>query len=664
LIRAAVVLVALVLASPAFAALPLGKNLQAPPPGEREVLPPGVASALNALREGDLTTAHTAARAFVKAQPTSSLGHEVLGEAARRRGLWPEAERALTEALRLEPGRISALLRLGLVDLATQNFKQAEDRFRKAIAAVPALGDAHRGLGLALARQGKLAAAIAAMEQAVKTSRDGDVESKTILGGFYYDAGRPLDAERVLSEVAAVRPDHQAARLLQGIVTLDLGRTDEASTIFEQMALRDPRSLWARFGRAAVLRARGQLSQARAELEKVVKEDPDWSLAGMELGRTLLMQHQRDAAAKVFDEAERTSNDPGQARIRNSQVLLATGHAAEAITRAQTLLSNPGLAPAARDVIVRAHLRRQAPEQAELVLTEAVTALPQDVVARVQLGRFYLSRSRPKEALEQFDRASAIKPDAVDALRGQAEAHAVLNQPAEALAAAQKVVAALAETPESYLFLASVQQRAGRTPDAVQTLRDVLAKHPGHLPTLRALAAVYERDGQQPEAVKVLQQAATAHPGSPVPFMDLGALFQRLGQVDAAIGAYREGLRRAPDDSSLLNNLAYLLAGTPGALDEAATLAERAYKKFPRNPSIADTYGWILVERGAVPRGLALLEEAAKLAPANPLIRYHLGAAYARAGKRAEARRALEQALRGPAFADADAARKLLGSLQ
>jgi Flp pilus assembly protein TadD len=58
-----------------------------------------------------------------------------------------------------------------------------------------------------------------------------------------------------------------------------------------------------------------------------------------------------------------------------------------------------------------------------------------------------------------------------------------------------------------------------------------------------------------------------------------------------------------------------------------------------------------------------LIEAAAKAAPANPYIQYHLGVVYAAQGRKVEARRALEAAVSTKDFADAEQARKLLSGL-
>jgi tetratricopeptide (TPR) repeat protein len=635
-----------------------------PPPGPQEQIPPELQPAVDALTKGNVDSALTIARTFVKSQPGSAVGHEILGEAARRRGLWSEAEQALTEALRLEPGRVSALLKLGLVALGSSDAPKAEQRFRQAVAMAPKSEPVHLFLAVALARQGKFAAAIPVAEEALRLSGGRDVDAKFVLAGFYFEVGRLAESEYLLDQVLAVQPESNQVLLFAGLVKLDLGKTDEASVLLERLAVRDPQSLWARLGRAIVQRNRGQLAQARVELETLVKVSPDWPLAHLHLGQTLLMQRQRDLALKAFEQAERTSKDYGYVRLRVARILLAGGYPDPAIERAQSLLSNPAVAPAARGLLVQAYLARKEPEQAERVLRDAVGATRDDTTAVLQLGQFYLTRGRPREALAQFDRAATIRPDAPQPQAGRAEAYAALNEPGPSVAAAERFVVIQGQSPDSLLFLATINQRLGRNADAEKAYRQALAKAPKHLGAMLRLAALYDRMGRSAEAVKLLDEAAAAHPESTLPYLDLGAMLQRNGRDEAAISAYREGLRRGPDDPLLLNNLAYVLAQTPSSLPEAATLSERAYKRAPRNAAIVDTHGWILYQQGSADRALPLLEEAARLAPSTAEIQYHLGVVYAHLGRRAEARRALEQALRAPRFAQAGEARKLLESLQ
>jgi Flp pilus assembly protein TadD len=79
---------------------------------------------------------------------------------------------------------------------------------------------------------------------------------------------------------------------------------------------------------------------------------------------------------------------------------------------------------------------------------------------------------------------------------------------------------------------------------------------------------------------------------------------------------------------------------------------------------VADTLGWLHYQKGNLDRAEQLIAQAVGAAPNDPQIRYHLGAVYAKRGRKAEARRELEQALKTPTFPEAAEARKALETLR
>jgi len=87
--------------------------------------------------------------------------------------------------------------------------------------------------------------------------------------------------------------------------------------------------------------------------------------------------------------------------------------------------------------------------------------------------------------------------------------------------------------------------------------------------------------------------------------------------------------------------------------------------KAPANYNALDTLGWALFQAGQTDRALQLLRDARLRQPANPEIRYHLGAVLAKTGRKAEAQEELEAALKGGAAFEGDAdAGALLQSLK
>ena len=97
------------------------------------------------------------------------------------------------------------------------------------------------------------------------------------------------------------------------------------------------------------------------------------------------------------------------------------------------------------------------------------------------------------------------------------------------------------------------------------------------------------------------------------------------------------------------NNVAWLLAERREALDEALKLAKLAAGVGPDYVNAQDTLGWVHYQRGEYPAAIAVLERAKVTAPTRADIAAHLGLAYVKAGRKAEAFAELQRALKdGP----------------
>ncbi len=169
--------------------------------------------------------------------------------------------------------------------------------------------------------------------------------------------------------------------------------------------------------------------------------------------------------------------------------------------------------------------------------------------------------------------------------------------------------------------------------------------------------------GQFAEADATLQAAAAADPLSPAPYMALGDLRMSRSEYRRALAAYEEVLKRDKESTLAMNNIASLSVEHGFDLERAATLAARMYAKYPRDPAVADTLGWVLFsQQGKLEQALPLLRFAATAAPRNPIHRYHYGAALLKNGQVEVGRKELAAALKlSGEFDGAEKARALLG---
>ena len=133
----------------------------------------------------------------------------------------------------------------------------------------------------------------------------------------------------------------------------------------------------------------------------------------------------------------------------------------------------------------------------------------------------------------------------------------------------------------------------------------------------------------------------------------LGGLYERDGQFDRAIERYRTILATQNDDVRATNNLAYVLAIEKRQLQEALTLADRAYK-LASDRSVTLDLGYSLVTRRGTPTSaLPFAELAFNAHVVRAQIADTLGWTHYLLGNQAEAEQYLSEAVRNaPGSAD------------
>ncbi len=119
----------------------------------------------------------------------------------------------------------------------------------------------------------------------------------------------------------------------------------------------------------------------------------------------------------------------------------------------------------------------------------------------------------------------------------------------------------------------------------------------------------------------------------------------QLGRFDEAMRVLREAQKMDPTNSTLQNNLGYLLLEKGGDLKEASDLIEAAVKQDPQNGSVMDSWGWALFKQGKFEESEKALRKASELNPFSPDTRMHLGEVLLKLNRPEEAVEQWERAL-------------------
>ena len=462
-----------------------------------------------------------------------------------------------------------------------------------------------------------------------------------------------------------------------------LGNAEGALTLLDGAVHAHPQAAEAWLARGRLLQIAGKLNEA----------EDSWQAAIRTAAGSLTLMQQLNAEAALAD-LQLSRNDVAAARATREQMLrlapdgalvgllgarltLAEGKASEAVATLQDLISHHADIDEVRLALAAAQLAAKNHEQALQLVAELAQKNP--------------GANNLKIATAILREIRSVKSDSEAYWLSAAGAHASLGQAYMARAALQKAAQVAPESARAMAALAQLELRTGNAAEAQRIATSLAAKQPNDANALALLAESYRVQKQYPQSAAALERLwgqapsattalalarvrqegklgneaealkawATIHPDD---FRMRGAYADALrqaGQNRQAIVEYEALVGAAPQSVAALNNLAWLYYLEKDA--KAVPTARRAWQLATRVPSVADTYGWLLVESGEVREGLNVLEGAYHDGGiAEPEMRYHYAAALAKSGQGAKAKPLLADLLAEvPEFPGRDAVREL-----
>jgi predicted O-linked N-acetylglucosamine transferase (SPINDLY family) len=229
-------------------------------------------------------------------------------------GAWAAAERRLVGLLESLPDHPEVLYLLGLAVLESGRAGEAVPYLERA-AAGPRRADALNALGSAYRREGRLPAAVAALEKAI-AFRPGFADALYNLGNAHADAGRFADAVDRYRAAVANDPALVDAHCGRGRALRALGRLDEAIAAFKEAIRLKPKDADARLGLGNAHLDRSETGPARRAFEAAVALAPGNAPARGNLGNALTLMGRVEEGHACFEKA--LALDPGNAALRSN----------------------------------------------------------------------------------------------------------------------------------------------------------------------------------------------------------------------------------------------------------------------------------------------------------------------------------------------------------
>ena len=125
--------------------------------------------------------------------------------------------------------------------------------------------------------------------------------------------------------------------------------------------------------------------------------------------------------------------------------------------------------------------------------------------------------------------------------------------------------------------------------------------------------------------MKVLQDAQAKFPDDTTLGFELGAVLDKQKKFADAEAAFRQVLKKEPDNAPALNYIGYMLAERGERLNESVDLLKKALELEPDNGSYLDSLGWAYYKADKLPLALDNLQRAADQLKSNSVIQDHYG---------------------------------------
>jgi putative PEP-CTERM system TPR-repeat lipoprotein len=632
--------------------------------------------ALQNSRAGKTDEALSAVQKALQGNPDYPPAVYLLGALQYRRGANEQAARVLNQYLRMLPGDQAARTLLArihlalnqpdqslallqpllvatpsdatLLSLASQaqlqqrNPAAATATLQKAVALNPGDAALHSQFGLAKLGTGDVDSAMAELNTAsqLDKKRLEPLVALTLLHMQRKEYDLALDT---LKQLQAAVPDSPVVYNLFGAVYLKQRNDAEARRQFEHALELNPTYMAAVMNLAQMDVRDGKPQAAEARYRQVLEKDKDNLLALQALAD--LARDRKDEAAflDLLGRAVRAHPSAPQARLALAQHYLEKGDKQKALSEArQALTANPDNLDAL-DTMGRIQLAMGDPGSARSNYARLAELAPKSALAQYKYALAQLALNDERGARASLQRALQLEPVFHDAQAALGRLALKQKRLDEALGIARQMQQQHPALPTGFALEGDCLMASRQYQAATQRYEQAYRIAPGG-PLAVKLHAAYAAAGQPAVGEARLLQWLRQSPGDNAARLFLASAYAWAGQHKAAIAQYELVARTEPNNPLILNNLAWQLFLDGDA--RALGYAERAYKLAPANPAVMDTLGWLLVQKNQTARGLGLLQKAAAQAPQTAEIRYHLAAALARNGQKAQAKQELATLLR------------------
>ena len=565
-------------------------------------------------KEAVVTAGPGKTRSVMQASSRAYL-HYILGKMYDIRGDIPSALRQYTEAVVYDPANPYLRLVLSNSHAMLLNIKGAITQAQEAVELDPSYTDAYLQLGMLYFITGSKEESEASFRQAIKIS-PGKMEGYIELIRVLYSEKREKDAEDIINLMTVNLPDDPAAWFETGRIFYEKRLLDKADIFLRKSLEKDPAYISAGYLLSESLSLQDRKKEAAKILESLQKyagDDPDLMLR---LGILALEEGEAAEAKRYFEHIRKYSYDEVETGIKIAAACIEIGETRFALGELDDLLKSfprddslkywKGLAleelrdydnagrifssiPSASryhaDALIHGaycDTRSGRPQAAIKTLKESVYLGTVSPLAAIVLSDAWEKIDGKVEGISFFKELLEKYPGVVEiseGLSGLQEKNGDFDGAKDTLENMLKGPdLPVRDREKTMMLLATLLERNGKSPEALNTARAVLLLNPDNPEAMNFVGySMAEMDADLPDAEKLVKRALLFKPYSGSIIDSLGWIYFKTGDYQKALSVLLKADRLSPDEPEILEHLGDALQKN-GRHREAVEKYRRALK--------------------------------------------------------------------------------------
>ncbi|MBI4696645.1 MAG: PEP-CTERM system TPR-repeat protein PrsT [Gammaproteobacteria bacterium] len=575
-----------------------------------------LAKADTLLASGDVRGAVLELKTAVQQSPNSAAARGRLGQIYVQLGDGNAGAVELEKAVDLgfDKAKAEPLIIRGL--LAKRSAKEALERASKANEAAPDDPTYATLRAMAEAAIGDAGHAEPRFEAVLEKTPD-NVDALIGVARIAFIRGDLDKAGDFAQRAVAADPKAGAAQLVAGDVALAKDQPEAALAAFEKATALNPYDVPAAIGKVKALLGLKKVPEAEKILAGLKRQFPRNAVITFYQGIAAYQANRTEDAISRFREVLSVSPQHPLSQFYLGLLMFRTGnyHQAEE-SLGNVIRSYPNYLPA-RKLLAYIELKQRKPQAALDVLEPIGKDLEKDAQLAALAGTAQLGIGQARRGVDYLAKASALAPDNADVKTSLALAKIQAGEKDAAVALLESQLEKDSKAISPVAALISMHLDRGDWDKAIAAANAAIAAHGEEATLYNALGLAYLGKKQDKEARESFAKSIAKKPDFVAGLENLALLDLRT-KADTAESSLQALLKANPD-----NPIGLTLAGRraleSGKRPEAVRLFEQARAASGTTLEARIRLASLYLEARDYPRALKVAEEAAAIAPNNPL---------------------------------------------